>query len=459
MTNRAAVVAAYAAARLRRLPDRAAVEAWQGRRLRRVLTAARERYPFYRDVPWADSPAAQLAAFPVLEKADAVAHFADLNDRGLTLAACLTAARAAEARRDFTASLAGVSIGLSSGTSGRQTVFLTSPAERARWAGEALARLLPGGMERGGLVRGGRVALVLRAGGPLYESVGSGRVAFRFFDLAVPAEEHVAALASFRPTVLAAPPHVLRVVAGAVGRGAPIAPERVLSVAEVLDPHDRRAIEAGLGVRVDQVYQATEGFLGASCGEGRLHLNEDLVLVEREWHDDGRRFTPVVTDLFRTTQAVIRRRLDDVLVAGDGACPCGSPFAVLDAVEGRADDVLLFRRAVAGGEAGAGAGSSGATGAPGDLRPFYADFVRGAVLGVDGVADFRVTQHAPGSVALAVDPAHAFPAAAAALRAAVVGAGLMPPEVEPAAITPRAPLEKVRRVRRTFPIEREGSRP
>lgn len=450
MTNRAAVVAAYAAARLRRLPDRAAVEAWQRRRLRRVLTAARERYPFYRDVHSADSPAAQLAAFPVLEKADAVAHFADLNDRGLTLEACLAAARAAEARRDFTASLAGVSIGLSSGTTGRQTVFLTSPAERARWAGEALSRLLPGG-----LVRGGRVALVLRAGGPLYESVGSGRVAFRFFDLAVPAEEHVAALAAFHPTVLAAPPHVLRVVAGAVGRGAPIAPERVLSIAEVLDPHDQRAIEAGLGVRVDQVYQATEGFLGASCGEGRLHLNEDLVLVEREWHDDGRRFTPVVTDLFRTTQAVIRRRLDDVLVAGDGSCPCGSPFAALDAVEGRADDVLLFRLAVAGAEAG----GAGVPGAPGDLRPFYADFVRGAVLGVDGVADFRVTQQAPGSVALAVDPAHAFPAAAGALRAAVVEAGLVPPEVEAAAITPRAPLEKVRRVRRTFPGEWEGSRP
>lgn len=415
---------AYLAARRRRFGDRAALDAWQAARLARVLARARARYPFYADVP-----PGGLDAFPVMTKALMVERFADLNDRGLELDRCLALARTAEAHRDFTASADGVSIGLSSGTSGRQSVFLTSPRERSRWAGEILAKVLPHGLRAGA-----RVALVLRAGGPLYESVGTGRVAFRFFDLARPAHEHVAGMAAFAPTVLAAPPHVLRVLAEARAAGdLPIAPERVFSVAEVLDPHDRTAIEAGLGRRVDEIYQATEGFLGISCPEGRLHLNEDLLHVELVPLDDGgRRFTPVVTDLFRTTQAVIRLRLDDVLVTGPDGCPCGSPFRVIDRVEGRADDVLLLPHA-----------------ATGDLAPFYADFVRGAVLGA-GVADFRVVQTAPGTVQLAVLPAEARAGAADALRDAVVAAGLVPPAVEVAPWAARAPLEKLRRVRRTF---------
>ena len=174
-----------------------------------MLARARTRYPFYADVP-----PGGLDAFPVMTKSVMVERFADLNDRGLQLDRCLALARAAEADRDFTASADGVAIGLSSGTSGRQSVFLTSPRERSRWAGEILAKVLPQGLRVGA-----RVALVLRAGGPLYESVGSGRVAFRFFDLARPAREHVPGMAAFAPTVLAAPPHVLRVLAQAHAAG------------------------------------------------------------------------------------------------------------------------------------------------------------------------------------------------------------------------------------------------
>lgn len=429
--RRAAVLAAYLRARHRRFADRAALEAWQAARLRTVLAQAPTRYPFYRGLE-----PRRLADLPVIDKSVVVEHFTALNDRGLELADCLAVARAAEARRDFSATLAGVSVGLSSGTSGRQSVFLTSPSERVAWAGNILARALPRG-----LLGGARVALVLRAGGPLYESVGSGRVAFHFFDLARPPEEHLAGLAAFAPTVLAAPPHVLRVVAQARAAGElVIAPERVFSVAEVLDPHDRAAIAAGLGVRVDEIYQATEGFLGISCVHGRLHLNEDLLVVEREPLDEtGRRFTPVVTDLFRTSQAVLRLRLDDVLLAADQACPCGSPTVVLEAVAGRADDRLLLPHA----------GTA-------RLEPFYADFVRGAVLAAPGVADFQVVQVDPGTVRLAVEPAAAWPGAAAGLTAAIAAAGLTAPRVEASALSGRAPLEKLRRVRREFPEPRPG---
>ncbi|MGB8020166.1 MAG: F390 synthetase-related protein [Candidatus Nanopelagicales bacterium] len=424
MTNRLAVLAAYLETRGRRFRDRDALERWQARRLDATLERARRVFPHYRDVPQAD-----LSAFPVIGKADWLEHFAELNTLGLGLAECLAAGRDAEAARAFTARLRGVSIGLSSGTSGRQGVFLTSPAEQARWAGTILAKALPRG-----LLGGARVALLLRSGGPLYEAVGGGRISFRYLDLARPLDDHVAALNEFAPTVLAAPPQALEFLAAALASGAlRIRPEQVFSLAEVLEPHVRSAVETAFGLALGEIYQATEGFLGITCDHGSLHLNEDLLLVEEELVDTGSgRYAPVITDLYRRTQAVIRYRLGDLLVRG-GDCRCGSPFRVVDRIEGRSDDVLLLP-------------DSG-----GVLRPLFADFARGAVLGVPGVADFRLVQEAPGLVRLAVRPGERFADAAAALRRWIGRSGLVEPIVLAGEFEDFRPEVKLRRVRRAFP--------
>jgi putative adenylate-forming enzyme len=423
--SRARVLWHYAHARRRRFADRAALERWQEARLRRVLAAAPRRYAAY-----AGTAPRSLADLPVLDKPDVLAQFSGLNTRGVDLAECLAAARAAERGRDFGTTLRGLSVGLSSGTSGRQTAFLTSPAERDRWAGEVLARALPDG-----LLAGARVTLVLRAGGPLYESVDGGRVQFRYVDLALPLAELAEQVEAARPTVLVAPPSVLVLLARA---GVRLPLRRVLSVAEVLDPHDRATVEEGFGLRVDQVYQAAEGFLGISCVRGRLHLAEDLVVVEREpvpGGDEGvggtgERFVPVVTDLFRTSQAVLRRRLGDVLVAGS-PCPCGDPRQVVDEVLGRADDLLWL------------------PGADGTRpRPVFPDFVRAAVLAVPGVEDFRVRQTAPDRITLAVRPPVVFAAARASLAQAVAREGAGTVAVDEGVVEPEGRLVKLRRVRR-----------
>jgi|CXWL01.1.fsa_nt_gi putative adenylate-forming enzyme len=422
MIERLAVLAAYLAVRGRRFADRTALERWQARHLRRALARARRRFPFYREIP-RDA----LDAFPILDKTTWLEHFAGLNDRGLGLAQCLAVGREPEARRDFAARLDGVSIGLSTGTSGRQGAFLTSPQERARWAGTMLAKALAGG-----LLGGARVALVLRAGGPLYESVGGGRVCFRFFDLARPLDEHAAALTAFAPTVLAAPPQALRFFAEERRAGRlPIRPEQLFSLAEVLEPADRRVIETAFGVALGEIYQATEGFLGITCALGRMHLNEDLLVVEREVVDAAtRRFVPVVTDLFRRTQAIVRYRLGDVLIESANPCPCGSPFLALDRIEGRADDVLLLP-AIDGG-------------AP---RSVFPDFIRGAVLGVEGVEDFRVIQEGPDRLLLAVRPAELKGRAAAALVELFQRSGVRAPAIVEGAFERFQPDVKLRRVK------------
>src|SRR5205085_1296449 len=88
-------------------------------------------------------------------------------------------------------------------------------------------------------------------------------------------------------------------------------------------------------------YQAKEGFLGAGCAKGGIHLNEDLICFEKLPLDRAR-FVPVITDFTRTSQIYRRFRLDDVLIAGPSRCPCGQAFAHVSAVEGRAQDVLLI---------------------------------------------------------------------------------------------------------------------
>ncbi len=421
-SGRLGVLTSYLATRNRRFADREALLAWQRPRLQRALRRARATFPGYREVSSDD-----LAAFPLMDRETWLAGFDGLNDRGLNLQECLAASRNAEAGRGFGTTLRGVSVGLSTGTSGRQGAFLTSPAERSRWAGTLLAKALPHG-----LLAGARIALVLRAGGPLYAAVGSSRVRFTFIDLYSPAEQQRAELVAFAPTVLAAPPVLLDQLAAARRDGRlAISPAAVYSIADVLDADVAARIEAGFGVPVGQVYQATEGFLGITCAHGTLHLNEDLLVVEREDIGDGR-FTPVVTDLFRTTQAIIRYRIGDVLHPAAMPCPCGSPFQAVDRIEGRDDDVLRLARATGG------------------TAPCFADLVRGLVLGTSGVEDFRVEQDGPDHLTLAVSPEAAWRAAATVLESGLSGAGFVAPRISPATFTPPDPTRKRRRVSRTW---------
>ena len=82
-----------------------------------------------------------------------------------------------------------------------------------------------------------------------------------------------------------------------------------------------------------------EGFLGAACRHGTLHLNEDTLVIERTPVKGTKRFTPIITDLRRTTQPMVRVQLDDLLEPVDTPCPCGSALLAVRGVEGRVGDL------------------------------------------------------------------------------------------------------------------------
>ena len=58
-----------------------------------------------------------------------------------------------------------------------------------------------------------------------------------------------------------------------------IHPQKIVSVAEILEDSDKERISNAFELPIiDQVYQATEGFLACTCSAGNLHLNEDIIL-------------------------------------------------------------------------------------------------------------------------------------------------------------------------------------
>lgn len=281
-----------------------------------------------------------LADFPVMRPTALRDGFDAWNTLGLTRTETKAAALAGETGGSGEVR-PGVVAGFSSGSSGRPGLFVTSAAERARWVGHILARLLPADA----LLRPTRIALSLRADNRLYGDVSAaGPFRFLFVGLDVPARERFERLRTFAPDVLIAPTQVLTDLARRADGPWPL--RRLFYGAEPMGETERGRIAAALGVRPDPIYQATEGFLGAACRLGTLHLNEDVLIIEREPVPGTNRFLPIVTDLRRTTQPMIRVRLPDLLEPLDAPCPCGSPLTAVHPVEGRLEDLWRWPGAV-----------------------------------------------------------------------------------------------------------------
>ncbi|MEV7797840.1 F390 synthetase-related protein [Microbacterium foliorum] len=361
----------------RPLRSRAAIERRQRRLLRSHLRFLRRRSPYFRDLLATRS----FSDLPLMDKRVMMSRFDEINTVGVGKDEALALAIANERSRDFDADLGSNSVGLSSGTSGHRGLFVVSSAERDAWVGTVLARTLP----RGTLF-GHRIALFLRADNTLYESVGSQAVSFRYFDVYADMDANIARLREYRPTILVAPPSVLRLIArAAVAGGFDVVPQRVYSVAEVLEISDEQRITASLGQSVlHQLYQCTEGFLAHTCEHGVIHLNEDNILVEREALD-AERFTPIVTDLRRRAQPIVRYRLGDVLRERTSPCPCGSALTAIERIEGREGDTLLFRSL------------------DGRDLPVFADVITRALLFADGFDEYRITQIGESRLQIALD--------------------------------------------------------
>ena len=345
--------------------NRKKLERYQQRNLAKQLDYIKKKSPYFKEMR--DKSYEEL---PYMNKQIMMDNFDKMNTAGISKNRALELAINSEKSRDFSDKLNGYSVGLSSGTSGHRGVFVLSDEEIATWVGGMMAKMLPKGK-----LFGTKVAFFLRADNNLYESSNSKALKFQFFDILKPMDENIAALQEFQPTILVAPPSVLLLLAEAVKKKElKVNPDRIISVAEVLTESDEKYLKKVFKQKIIfQVYQCTEGFLAYTCEHGSLHINEDVIYMEKEYLD-GERFTPVITDFVRKTQPIIKYRLNDILVEDKRPCKCGTSMLRLKKIEGRMDDVFEL------------------PGIKGGTVSVFPDFISRVVLYVPGIQNYRVVQ-------------------------------------------------------------------
>jgi putative adenylate-forming enzyme len=352
------------------------VRRWQARRAAEVVRRA-SRLPYYRDL-WHGHDLADVWNLPTTRKRDLMANLAGANALGASWEELARFREETDATRRYERLFRGeYNVELSSGTSGSKGIYVFSARERATYGAMIAAR---NGVPRD--VFPVRAVLILRVDSPSLGKINTARISLRVLLLDTPIAEMVRALNDIAPNVLAGQPWVLQALAceQRAGRlrsrlGA------VIPVAEVLDPQVRDELIATFGAPIRELYQASEGIIASSCRHGRLHVNEDFVVVQL--YDEAGRparggepcHRMVVTDLYRYTQPVVRYELNDMIELDDQPCPCGSVFRVVRRIHGRADDLLW--------------GRDGA----GQPRPIFPDYVRRFVIrATEAIEEYQVTQ-------------------------------------------------------------------
>src|SRR5215212_9230461 len=336
------------------------LEEHQDRALHRLREHAYARSPFYGRFHrgFTDRP---LSDLPVLSKQMVMEHFDELvTDPTVRLA-------------DVESHLATLSggdellggryrVASTSGSTGRRGLFLWNPGEWATvlasynrsfdWAGVGA-----------GLTHRTRMAVVSSTT-PWHQSarvgasVSSPWVPTLRIDLGDPLESIVERLNSFRPKVLVAYASMAHLLAEEQLAGRlRISPSFVFGSSEVFTAQARRRVQEAWDKKPFEVYAATEtAGIASECDQHRgMHLFEDLVITEVV--DENNKPVPpgvygekvLVTVLFSRTMPLIRYEMSDsVRLASSPRCPCGRPFALIDGIQGRAEDALSLPAASGG---------------------------------------------------------------------------------------------------------------
>lgn len=316
--------------------SRKKIEKIQNRGMKKQIKFVRKNSPFFAR-HWKGLPDDEWSKFPLIDKSIMMDNLSDLLTVRLDVEEAKVLADNAEKTRDFSPKIGPYSIGYSSGTSGSRGMHFVSEKEQSEWAGFMLARGLDGS-----IFSKHKIGLILRANSNTFESVGSSRIEFKFYDLMKPLEEIHESILRDKLDILIGPPSVLRYLADVKS---PLKVKKLVSAAEVLDEIDRKQIEQHFGQIVHQFYSSTEGEIAATCEHGTLHLNEEIMVIQKQWVDEEKGwYHPIISDFRRKTQPIIRYRLNDILVTSKKPCPCGDARESIEAVMGRQDDIFLIKK-------------------------------------------------------------------------------------------------------------------
>ncbi len=331
---------------------RAQLKAYQTHALYRLRRHAYARSAFYgrfhRNLM--DRPFREL---PILTREILMEHFDELvTDRRVRLADVEAHVSNMDGGERF---LSRYWVNMMSGSSGQPGIVLFNQSE---WAAvlAARSRVRAWAGVQLDLTRQIRTALVTSIN-PWHMSTQIGAAVRSWWmpelclDAGLPIATMIEQLNGWQPEVLIADASMARRLADEQRAGhLRIAPERIFTGSEVLTGAARQRIEAVWDQRLFDQYAATEaGVIAAECAEHRgLHILEDQVIVEVV--DERNHPVPLgvegdkvlITTLFSRTLPLIRYELHDRVRLAMKPCPCGRPLALIEMVQGRTEDVLVF---------------------------------------------------------------------------------------------------------------------
>ncbi|HEX9133423.1 MAG TPA: hypothetical protein VF844_14125 [Ktedonobacteraceae bacterium] len=328
------------------------LEAHQANALRRLREYTYANSPFYREFHQglADAPLQEL---PVLTKAIMMERFDDLvTDPTIRLEEVKMHMSTLTGDERF---LGRYRVNATSGSSGHPGLFLFN---RAEWITvlASFARAREWGGVKLDLTRRVKTATVASTTAfHMSSRVNATAHSWWMPEIRLAASEPlemiVARLNAWQPEVLIAYASMMRILADEQLAGRlQIRPRTVFTSSEVLTEQTRRHIVQAWGERLFNQYAATEsGSLAAECNHHRgMHLMEDLVIFEVV-DQDNRPVPPgvygdklLMTVLGSRTQPLIRYELSDSVRLATHPCPSGRPFALIDDIQGRVEDVLFF---------------------------------------------------------------------------------------------------------------------
>jgi phenylacetate-CoA ligase len=322
------------------------LERYQQDRLAGLARHAAEHSPFWRHrIP---TGRVDLSQLPILTKTELMERFDDIiTDRRLRRDELLEHLTQID---DDALYLGEFRVMTSSGSSGRKAVFVY---DRAAWGGILvmfLRRSAWVGMKPGlprtrlAMIGGGAATHMSRRGAQCMDFG-----VHRLLGLSVtqPLDELVSALNRFRPDFMNVYPSTAGLLADEQLAGRLRVSLRGLTTnSEPLTPALRKRLESAFGVTPTDFYATTEGVWGHDCEHGSMHLFDDMCIVENV-DDEGQPVPPgeigarlLITNLFNTTQPLIRFEVSDLVAVDPEPCPCGRSLMRLRSLEGRAEDVL-----------------------------------------------------------------------------------------------------------------------
>lgn len=267
---------------------------------------------------------ADLAAFPILTKADIRRHHRDLLSSAYDIRRC---------RVKTTSGSTGVPL----------TIYCDDAA--MHWKAACTIR----SDQWSGYRLGQRVAKVW--GNPEYRHFGlKGRLRNYFFDRAIYLDtlqltnERIAAFARairrHRPGLIFGHAHSLYLLASTLQKSGwlDIRPNGIIATAMILHDWQRAVIEEVFGGPVTNRYGCEEvSLIACECEYHHgLHINADSLYTEvtRDGH-------LLLTDFVNRAMPLIRYQVGDVVVPSSRRCPCGRGLPLLERIEGRDADYVV----------------------------------------------------------------------------------------------------------------------